>query len=131
MLNSDTKRLVWGILFLAWSALIIILSVIPNDGLSKMGIDNSGFRWDYLEHLSVFILFSVLYLLWRKDDTVKKRVAGLIIIGVLFAACTELFQLFVESRSFNYLDLLFNLAGLLIGMLIMKFLQKSRLSSAT
>lgn len=118
-------------LFLAWSCLIIVLSVIPNDGLTKMGIDNSGFRWDYLEHLSVFILFSVLYLQWRKDDSLKKRVTGFIIAGVIFASCTELFQLFIQSRSFNYLDLLFNLAGMPIGFFIIKLLQKTRLSSST
>ena len=61
----------------------------------------------------------------------QKRVTGLIIIGVLFATCTELFQLFIQSRSFNYLDLLFNLAGLPIGVLIIKLLKKIRPSSAT
>ena len=71
---------------------------------------------------------------WRtimKNPITKFATAAVIIIGVLFATCTELFQLFVKSRSFNYLDLLFNLAGLPIGMLIIKLLQKIRLSSAT
>ena len=121
----------WGILFIAWSILIIVFSVIPNDSLAKMGIDNSGFRWDYLEHFGVFVLFSTLYLQWRIADPVKKRIWGLIIIGVVFAASTELFQLFIQSRSFNYLDLLFNIAGLPIGAIVIRQLHKIRLSAAT
>jgi len=118
-------------LFIAWSTLIIVLAVIPNEGLTKMGLDNSGFRWDYLEHFAVFILFAVLYLQWRKSDPARKRAVGLIIFGILLAACTELFQLFIQSRSFNYLDLLFNIAGLPIGALIINLLYKIRPSSAT
>ncbi len=118
-------------MFIAWSILIIVFSVIPNDSLAKMGIDNSGFRWDYLEHFGVFVLFSTLYLQWRIADPVKKRIWGLIIIGVVFAASTELFQLFIQSRSFNYLDLLFNIAGLPIGAIVIRQLHKIRLSAAT
>ncbi len=131
MLNSETKRLIWGILVTTWSALIIVLSVIPSDGLTKIGLDNSEFRWDYLEHFGVFILFAILYLQWRKTDLLKKQIAGLIIIGILLATSTELFQLFIQSRSFNYLDLLCNIAGLPIGALLIALLHKLRPSSAT
>jgi VanZ family protein len=111
--------------------LIIVFSVMPDDSLAKMGIDNSGFRWDYLEHFGVFVFFSILYLQWRKADPVKKRIWGLIIIGVIFATSTELFQLFIQSRNFNYLDLLFNVAGLPIGAILIHQLHKIHLSAAT
>lgn len=131
MLIPDIKKLIWGVLFIVWSVMIFVFSIIPNDGLTKIGFDNSEFRWDYLEHLFVFILFAILYLQWRKADPLKKRLWGVCISGILLASLTELFQLFIQSRSFNFLDLLFNLAGLSIGALIINLIHQRQSSSAS
>ncbi len=44
---------------------------------------------------------------------------------------TETIQLFIPSRSFNYLDLLFNIAGIPIGAFIINQLHKMRPVSTT
>ncbi len=124
MIKPDSNRLIWGILFFAWSCLIILFSALPDDGLVKLGSENSDFRWDYLEHLSVFTLFSFLLLQWRNADPVRKRIYLLFISGILFASLTELSQLFIESRSFNYVDLLFNFAGLPLGIVFIQLFHK-------
>lgn len=131
MFKDKTRSLIWGVLFIVWTSLIILFSVLPGDGMMKLGKEDSGFRWDYLEHLSVFIMFSILYLQWRKNDPVKMRLAGLAITGLFFAAGTEAFQLFIQSRSFNYIDLLLNIAGLPTGLVFTALLQKILPSSPT
>lgn len=121
--------MIWGILFITWSCIIIIISIVPGDGLVKLGVNNSGFRWDYIEHFFVFFLLAILFLQWRKNDTRNKRIRLLLLIGGLLAISTELSQLFIQSRSFNYIDLLCNLAGLPIGFIIFRLLARLRSSS--
>lgn len=124
MLKSKTARLIWGILFFAWCLTIIILILIPDDELVKLGVDNSGFRWDYVHHFSAFLLFALLFLLWRANDPERSRLIMVLLAGVFFASITELSQLFIPSRNFNYIDLLCNLAGIPGGILAMRLLNR-------
>ena len=129
MLKSKTARLIWGILFFTWSITIIVLILIPDEELVKLGVDNSEFRWDYVHHFSAFLLFALLFLLWRGNDPEKRRLIMLLLAGVFFASFTELSQLFIPSRNFNYIDLLCNLAGLPAGIILVRFFTGLRASS--
>ena len=124
MLKPKMKQTIFAASFFLWSILIIFFSVMPGEDLVKLGNEDSGFRWDYLEHFAVFSLFSILFLLWLRNRPAKKVFIALLIVGISFASFTELLQLFIESRSFNYIDILFNIAGLHTGYFIIKAVQR-------
>ncbi len=126
MQKPELKQLFLAISFFLWSILIFFFSIIPGDNLVKLGNEDSVFRWDYLEHFAVFSLFAILFLLWLRNSSTKKVFIALLIVGISFASFTELIQLFIESRSFNYIDLLFNIAGLHSGYFIIKTFQHFR-----
>ncbi len=131
MIKPELKQLLLAISFFLWSILIIFFSVIPGDDLVNLGNEDSRFRWDYLEHFAVFSLFAILFLLWQRNNPTRKVFIALLITGISFASFTELLQLFIESRSFNYIDLLFNIAGLHSGYFIIKTVQRFRLRSSS
>ena len=62
---------------------------------------DSRFRWDYVHHFSAFLLFSLLFLLWRLNDPGRKRFILMLVAGITFASMTEFSQLFIPSRNFN------------------------------
>lgn len=113
----------WQAAFLGWAALIFVLSIIPSSGLIEKSNDKETFRWDYVEHFGVFVVFTILFGMWaRKHDNNRRRKELIIFLaaGGIYAAATELIQLFIESRSYNPVDLVFNLIGLIIGLVIVK-----------
>lgn len=126
MLKKETLRTFWGILFVGWSIAIIILSLIPDEELARMGVDNERFRWDYIQHFAVFMLLAMIYLIWRKDDAGVKRISIMLIVCISLASISEFSQLLIPSRNFNYIDLLCNLAGLPFGILAVRLLYTFR-----
>lgn len=107
----------WAIAFFGWSAILLVLAVLPSGGVIKKSNEDTSFRLDYLEHFLVFVFFSLLYGLWRRKILTdkNKELVFLLLFGGMFAAFDEAVQLFVDSRTFNPVDLLFNMCGLLVG----------------
>lgn len=107
-----------AILFFGWAFLILIFSVVPNSNLQPPSQDDSGFRWDYLQHGGVFFVLSILFGFWKciqQRICTRKVIMIFAGIGLLYAFFTEVLQLFIESRTFNPLDILFNGLGLILG----------------
>lgn len=113
------KKYFWQTAFFGWAVILLILSVIPYSGLIEQSHERSHFRWDYLEHFAVFAVFALLFGLWKRKIKVKKNeILWFLFSGSLYANVTELIQFFVEGRTVNPLDILFNLAGLYAGSLL-------------
>lgn len=111
-------------LFFIWSALLIYFAIRPI-GVAPGSGSSSTFRWDYLEHLVAFGLFSYLYVTWRfRTLSSKKEVAIFLLVGTVYATFTELIQHFTVDRTLNPIDLLFNLLGLFTGLFATLFLFK-------
>ncbi|HEC44182.1 MAG TPA: hypothetical protein ENI20_15270 [Bacteroides sp.] len=111
---------IWLILFIIWTLLIILLSVMPysKEVVSKNG---SSFRWDYLEHFLAYFAFASLYILWRSDRNFSIRKLELFLMFVViisFSLLTEYIQLHVPGRTFNYIDVAYNFVGVLGSFLI-------------
>ncbi len=124
MLKYYHKKAVWLILFILWSLLLIFVTVYPDS--SKVIIQtSSGFRWDYLEHFLAYFIFGTLYILWRGDDDFGIRgteLAFLLSVTCAFSILTEYIQVLIPGRSFNVIDMLYNLFGVLAGILAIYFL---------
>lgn len=101
----------WMAAFFGWAAIILILAVIPYSANVGENMKETSFRWDYVQHLGSFAVFALLYGLWQK----QKNLWWLIIAGSIYALSTEAVQLFIESRSFNPVDMIMNVGGLFVG----------------
>lgn len=110
----------WLSLFIVWTFLIIVLSVIPISRESASQ-GTSLIRLDYLEHFLSYFAFAGLYILWRSDKSFRISRLELIIMPVVvtgFSILTEVIQLFIPGRAFNPLDAAYNLAGALFSFLV-------------
>jgi VanZ family protein len=120
LFSNPSLKYFWATGFFGWAAVIMALSVLPTNELIKKSNEGSSFRWDYLEHFGVFVIFALLFGFWRSSLFTQRNreLLWFLVLGGVFAAFTEVIQLWVAGRTFNPLDLLFNLGGLLIGMAI-------------
>lgn len=94
------------------SVLIIIAVLIPGGNLPSVGI--GGF--DKMVHIGMFALWIVAVCY---DFSLRSSHYPLVFaVGLVFSLTTELLQLLVEGRSFDWLDMAADAAGLLVGLLI-------------
>ncbi|NLW19657.1 MAG: VanZ family protein [Candidatus Cloacimonetes bacterium] len=116
--------------------LILALNVIPLGDAANQTLHNTLFedfsflRLDYLVHFFAFLFFMVPILLGAMlDKPVFKEKAPLkyALLIIPSAIVFEALQFFVPFRKFNPIDMIYNLAGALLGCLIVFiFLKFSR-----
>lgn len=103
------------VLFFIWFGLIVFFSIVPNSAgdqswLSKMALTSSGF----FQH--VFGYFVLTALAFRAFE--KKRfwlyLVGIVLAGVLFEAV----QYALPARTFNVYDVVANVAGVMLFVVI-------------
>ena len=97
--------------------------------LNKINIGPNAFhiRLDHLLHLLVYFLICMYYLfgilngftLFEKNSLLK-----FVLFILLLAIVTEVVQLWVPERAFNFFDLISNVAGLGLGLFIIKMVQR-------
>ncbi|MCK4745830.1 MAG: VanZ family protein [Bacteroidales bacterium] len=117
------KKYIWLTGFILWTLFILFVSMIPN---SKEIVQQNGtsFRLDYLEHFLAYFAFGTLYILWRgdRDFSIKGiELAVLFAVACSFSFLTEYMQLIIPGRTFNIIDVVYNLAGVLGSILIIYF----------
>lgn len=108
-----------------WLLLLIILSVMPYSQSERLPGTETDFRWDYPEHFAGYFLLAFLAALWRADRNLSLPLTGIIIIitaGSILSVILEYIQLYIPGRAFNMIDVAFNTAGLLAGLLTVYFI---------
>ena len=110
----------------AYLLLVLVLHLIPTTGSDGTALSSRTiifFRADYLLHLLIFIPFMVL--VWLHLD--REQVTGAarfnyallwLVAGSIYAALLEGLHLLVPYRTFNPVDLVLNVAGVVTGSLI-------------
>jgi VanZ family protein len=114
-------NLFWSAAFFGWTVLLLIASVIPTTGLEPEGGSKSDFRWDYPLHFIVFLILPLLFIYWRNSTGAgnrKRELTWFLLAGTIYAGFTEVIQLFIEGRSFNPVDLLYNILGVITGTIL-------------
>jgi VanZ family protein len=112
------------IAFWLWLIFIFVVSSLPNIPTQEINIWDEPFRLDYFEHFGVFAILLGLFVLWKSDLKgvfVLKKQWLYILLLIVFAILDELHQLIIPGRSYNILDLTYNLAGLIAGLYCTKF----------
>ena len=114
--------------FSIYISLLLIVSIIPSGG--SFNEDRFFFlqfelRLDYILHFCAFFGFFVL--LWLltvlKTPVTISDFRKLFFVAVLLSTGTEIIQSFLPYRTFNPLDLLSNLSGVLLGAIFFRLHQ--------
>ncbi len=108
----------YGVMALTWTILTLYLSLVPAKKMPNLniwdivGIDKAG-------HLVFYIIFSFLWLMaFRSREKLKIIV---LIFSVSFGILMEICQFYLfNGRSFEYYDILANIIGSLIGVILFK-----------
>lgn len=109
------QKKLFNILFWLWGLTIFILSSLPNIPTQKINIWNEPFRLDYLEHFGVFAILGTFFIIWKSSSNgvfMFKKYWGVIIGLIIFACADEIHQIWIPGRTFNPLDLIYNVLGL-------------------
>ena len=113
-----------------WVVFIIVFSSIPRIPETKILELNVGFKIDYLLHfIEYFVLASLTILSFASSITAYsgRRLLVIVLGLIVFAVADETHQLLIPTRSFNYLDLLSNIIGIICGILMTIWLNKKAL----
>lgn len=121
------QKQLFKILFWLWGLTIFVLSSLPNIPTQKINIWNEPFRLDYLEHFGVFAIWGAFFIIWKTDSKgvfILKKYIWAILGLIIFACADEIHQIWIPGRTFNPLDLIYNVAGLLVSYALILFFLK-------
>ena len=105
-------------LLAAWIIIILILSSIPNLPSIRIRRLPVDVRFDYIAHFIEYSLLSMLSMLSFTSGTfraARKRVFVIILLLVIFAVADESHQLLIPNRTFQFLDIFCDVAGIAWG----------------
>lgn len=112
--------------------LIIIISHVVPTGVNLSGLRILFIRLDYLVHVLAFLPWMTLMWLYLQNIELssyksrKKYIVLWLLTGIILAVSVEALQLFIPQRLFNPVDLLLNVAGVVLGAIIFVWKPKSK-----
>lgn len=111
-------------LFWLWLIILIVINVIPLGNDVKSGMSGTklwNFRLDYLLHLAMILVFAWIWLLGKLMDIMwfsNMETLKYSAVIVLCAIGLELLQFLLPWRTFNPMDMIFNLTGAMLGIIV-------------
>ena len=114
-------------LFWIWLCLILIGSSIPSISTPHLNIWSYEFRLDHLFHWLEYATLIFIFVSWRfkKNPLFFKRIIWYtLLLGVVIASADEVHQLFIPGRHFTIPDWIFNVTGILTGILFSLYIWK-------
>ena len=119
MLQKFYKSLFWIGYFLVLITAFINIAGSFND--INIGKDLFKIRLDHLIHFAVYFLICVFYLVGLRKGLnlfTSNPFKKFILLILTLATVTEVVQLWVPVRTFNPMDWVSNVAGVLVGLLV-------------
>jgi len=116
--QQKTMKVFYKILFWLWLITILVLIYYPRLPKPDIGIKKEMFRPDYIGHLAAYAILMLLYFLWRSDKSYRlpwKHILLAGLAGIVFGVLTEISQIPVPYRTFNPIDIVYNVVGILLG----------------
>lgn len=118
------------IILAVYSILIIAVSVSPSMGVGSVEINSIEFRSDYILHALAFVVVPIFAFVTSGFSCTSKQWFFYLTIATLLALGAEFIQILTPSRTFNPIDILSNLFGLSLGIIISRLWCRSRLQRA-
>jgi hypothetical protein len=103
--------------FRYWPTIVVslfILIVVLLPGSRVPDVKLVGF--DKIVHVIMFCTWAIAL----RNDFQNWRITRVILFGLFFSLLTEVFQIFVEDRSFDWYDTIADAVGLILGCVIAK-----------
>ena len=103
-------------LLIAWAITIIVVSSTPNIPMLKIHRAKGDIRLDYLIHFLEYGALTVLSFITFAGEEFRMsfgKALKITAILCLFAILDEYHQKLIPGRSFNYMDILSNLTGII------------------
>jgi VanZ family protein len=122
LLKKYRVQIIYTVLFL-YIVLLCFLTVIPFDYWDRIKNIDKLFHLGAYGLLS-FIMYFALY--FQKKIILLKKYPGMFtfLFTSVIGTINELFQILVPSRTLNILDILSNIAGILLTILVIKVSMK-------
>ena len=112
---------------IVWTIIIIFLSSMSSDSFNKINILNI-YHIDKIAHMGMYFIQSILFLAaffdfyYRPINYIRYRINSLI-IAIITGSLIEIMQnWFIINRSGDWLDLIANIAGSFLAILLYKYL---------
>ncbi len=117
------------ILPLLWAGFIAVLTLIPGSALRSPKLLTFSHA-DKIVHLIFYTILAYLLLrATKKSKTPPKTKNMILVLVITYGIALEYAQKYTNmSRSFENLDIIANIGGVFVGMLIFKFFNKPFLS---
>lgn len=114
------------ILFIALAALwVLVIQIVPRFlpfDFGRVELAGLSIHSDYFTHFLLFV--TIVFVV--NGLRLKIRLIYLFPLMLIVAAVAEFVQLYIPRRTFNYFDLLANVAGVLFGIVVLLILRKIR-----
>jgi len=119
--NYNYNKITWFVTLLI-ALIIFITSSIPLEGSKVFVFDIKPIIY----HFGIFFFLGIFLILSLTNQKYKPLLIILsIIIAITYGILDEIHQIFVPGRYFDYLDILTNAIGILVGNIIYVFIKKS------
>ena len=118
---------IFRIVLAVYSILIVAVSVTPSMGVGSVEVNNVELRADYILHALAFAILPIFAFIASGYSCSSKQWFLYLTIATLLALGAEFIQILTPSRSFNPFDILSNLFGLSVGLLISRIWCRTRL----
>lgn len=109
--------------FLFWGVILVLMAVssIPGSAVNKtLQTHYMGIRLDYLLHFGAYAVIGVL------GGLAYRIHFKLVLLLLLFAAVEEGHQYWIPARTFNPVDYLFDVLGIVVGLGVVYSLQRKK-----
>ncbi|MEA3496203.1 MAG: VanZ family protein, partial [Bacteroidota bacterium] len=122
LMNFLYKKSTYKYLFWLWVVFILVVTLIPKIKAPEIDIEKFGFKihLDYVVHFIFFFVLTTFFFLWKAHEFKKRKsiIILFVFLSILYATVTEMLHLFLPNRTFNILDLILNISGILSAMLL-------------
>lgn len=115
------RQKIIGMLFWLGLIAVFISSVLPHSvqALKEHSGSEHFFRFDYLLHFAFYFLLITLFYYWDKGRKIAKRKTLIFfVLAIVYASMNEFVQYVIEYRTFNPVDLFFNVTGVIVALLL-------------
>lgn len=108
-------RKFYTVLFISYLLVLLTLLSIPTGEKIDLDVYFLGIRTDHYIHASLFTPFMVLMWLLKGNKIKTSGFFKLFLMGIFFAISCEILHYFIPYRTFDFQDILANVAGICIG----------------
>ena len=125
MIKTQNRKRIFKTMFIFWSLVILVLTVIPT---MESPLPRITFL-DKLAHISQFSVFALLYYFLRLEQKtgINKIRKELFILAPILSILPELMQIPIVGRRFCLLDIAANFIGFLLVMIYIDFHKTSKI----